>query len=140
MVGLTPAAYTHAYSKTTLEMYSSDLTTDPKTAGIWEYKLVHFGEKKSLYDAKEESESGGWESTKWEHLLAFGSAFPEEQLKYPVVALGYMAGRYNPLRIFNSNAPVLSSFELSPRALVRRSCKILTDDYRVLVVRKVSNT
>jgi hypothetical protein len=61
---------------------------DVTTVGEWEFKLAHPNRSISSEDAKKESEAGGWSSAKAEHLFAFGEAFPEEQRKYPIVALG----------------------------------------------------
>jgi hypothetical protein len=61
---------------------------DPTTVGEWEWKLVHIDRDISSEDAKSAVEVDGWSPAKAEHLLTFGAMFPEEQRKYPIVALG----------------------------------------------------
>lgn len=61
---------------------------DATTIGEWEWKLVHLNRDISSDDAKLAVEVDGFTCAKVEHLLAFGEAFPEEQRKYPIVALG----------------------------------------------------
>ena len=58
------------------------------TVGEWEYDLYHPNRQISSEDAKKEAEVDGWQVAEVEHLLAFGQAFPEEQRKYPIIALG----------------------------------------------------
>ncbi len=61
---------------------------DPSSVGEWEWRLVHFGRNKSSEAAVTAAEVDGWIVAKLPHLLAFGAQYPEEQRKYPVVALG----------------------------------------------------
>jgi len=35
--------------------------------------------------------AAGWDPSKVEHLIAFGEKYPEEQRKYPIIALGSVA-------------------------------------------------
>jgi hypothetical protein len=53
-----------------------------------EAKLFHFGRSISSEDAKRLIEEAGWEVAKTEHLLAFGVKHPDEQRKFPIIALG----------------------------------------------------
>lgn len=71
-------------SDITEKMFPNDATT----VGKWEFKLVHLNRVVSSEDAKFAVEVDGWTVAKAEHLLAFGDAFPEEQRKYPIIALG----------------------------------------------------
>lgn len=66
----------------------SNFPHDPTTVGEWEYRLIHPNRNISSEDAKTLCESDGWQAAKLEHLLAFGEAFPEEQKRFPIVALG----------------------------------------------------
>lgn len=61
---------------------------DPSTIGEWEYDLYHPDCSVSSEDVKSGAEVDGWTVAKAEHLLAFGESFPEEQRKYPVIAIG----------------------------------------------------
>ncbi len=62
-------------------------------AGEYEYKLFHFDRDIESDEAERliEEAGSGWENAKNEHLLAFGSKFPEEQRKFPIVELGSVA-------------------------------------------------
>lgn len=51
-------------------------------------KLFHFNRYVSPEQAVEAIKTDGWESGKIEHLLAFGEKYPEEQRRYPIIALG----------------------------------------------------
>lgn len=70
----------------------SNFSHDPITIGEWEFRLIHPNKSISSEDAviecEKPDEKGLWEAGKLEHLLAFGEAFPEEQKKFPIVALG----------------------------------------------------
>ena len=61
---------------------------DPMTVGEWEYDLYHPNRIISSDDAKSGAEVDGWLVAKAENLLALGQAFPEEQRKFPIIALG----------------------------------------------------
>ena len=52
------------------------------------FELVHFDRTISTQDATKEILARGLEVAKIEHLLAFGEKYPDEQRKYPIVALG----------------------------------------------------
>ena len=58
----------------------------------FEARLFHFDHGSSSDGAvdaiKNADPADPWEPAKIEHLLAFGAKFPEEQRKYPIVALG----------------------------------------------------
>lgn len=58
----------------------------------YEYQLVHLNcnasSKKVLLAIGKLDGANPWEPAKTEHLLAFGAKNPEEQRKYPIVALG----------------------------------------------------
>jgi len=58
----------------------------------YEVKLFHFNENVSSQDAekkiKEADTASPWEPGRIEHLLAFGTRYPEEQRKHPILALG----------------------------------------------------
>ncbi|MCC6448308.1 MAG: hypothetical protein IT215_06450 [Chitinophagaceae bacterium] len=54
-----------------------------------ECKLFQFTNRNvSSEEAMRVIKEAGWEVAKAEHLLAFGVKYPEEQLKYPIIALG----------------------------------------------------
>lgn len=58
----------------------------------YEFRYIHPNRKVSsenaVYLIKKEDSENPWEPAKTEHLLAYGEAFPEEQRKFPIVALG----------------------------------------------------
>ena len=59
------------------------------TIGKWKWKLAHINrEIWSEEEAKPAVEVDGWSAAKTEHILTFGEMFPEEQRKYPIIALG----------------------------------------------------
>lgn len=57
----------------------------------FECKLFHFDRNVSSEEATRLIIADGWQPAKIEHLLAFGAAKPEEQRKYPIIALGSVA-------------------------------------------------
>ena len=57
----------------------------------FEATLFHFNRNVSSEQAVEAIKADGWEPGKIEHLLAFGEKYPEEQRKYPIIALGSVA-------------------------------------------------
>jgi hypothetical protein len=57
----------------------------------FEAKLFHLARDISSENAIEAMKNAGYEPAAIEHLLAFGEKYPEEQRKYPVVALGSLA-------------------------------------------------
>src|SRR3990167_10054902 len=61
----------------------------------FEAKLFHFDRNTVSQDnvdaIKADDPANPWEPGKIEHLLAFGAKYPEEQRKYPVIALGSVA-------------------------------------------------
>jgi len=54
-------------------------------------KLFYFGRMTRSQNNVDAIKATGWELGKIEHLLAFGERYPEEQYKYPIVALGSFA-------------------------------------------------
>ena len=100
----------------------------------FEAKLFHFNRNVSSEQAVEAIKADGWEPAQIEHLLAFGEKFPEEQRKYPIIALGSVA------RVGGDrHVPCLS------RGGARRRLRLgwwdvdWYDDYRFLAVRKLSS-
>lgn len=88
---------------------NSDITAErfPITGGgtmQLEPKLFHFDRSISSNAAVETIKAtdaeNPWEPAKVEHLLSFGATHPDEQRRYPIVALGSVAevhgGRYVP--------------------------------------------
>lgn len=65
---------------------------DVTTVGEWEYDLYHLDCDISSDDAKSQAEVDGWVVAKAEHLLAYGKQSPEEQRKFPIIALGSVWG------------------------------------------------
>ncbi len=60
----------------------------------FEPKLFHFDRDISSENAIKEMEKDGLRPAKIEELLAYGALLPEEQRKYPIVALGSVAEVY----------------------------------------------
>jgi hypothetical protein len=58
----------------------------------FEAVLIHFNRNISSENAKKQIEEAGYEAAKTEHVLSFGANYPEEQRKFPIVALGSVAG------------------------------------------------
>lgn len=58
----------------------------------YEFRYLHPNEtissEKVLDLTKKLDTKNPWESAKTEHLLTFGAAFPDEQRKFPIIALG----------------------------------------------------
>ena len=57
----------------------------------FEAKVFHFDRTMSSEAAVDAIKAAGFEPGKTEHLLAFGEKYPEEQRKYPIIALGSVA-------------------------------------------------
>ena len=57
----------------------------------FEAKVFHFDRTMSSEAVVDAIKVDGWEPSKIEHLLAFGEKYPEEQRKYPIIALGSVA-------------------------------------------------
>lgn len=53
-----------------------------------EVRNFHFNRSCASEDALRWIKADGWKPAKIEHLLAYGYKYPEEQRKYPIVALG----------------------------------------------------
>ena len=64
----------------------------------FEFRTFHFNCTISSEEAqkriREEDKTNPWTDAGIEHLLAYGAALPEEQRKYPIVALGSVAEVY----------------------------------------------
>lgn len=62
----------------------------------FEVKLFHFDRTTQSQDnvdaIRADDPANPWEPGKIEHLLSFGKKYPEEQRKYPIIALGSVAG------------------------------------------------
>ena len=97
---------------------------------VVEHKLFHFDRIVSSDEAERLIEADGYQPAKIEHLLAYGAANPEDQRKFPIVALGSVAR----LRGFRS-VPYLYGFG-SGRGLglVWRN-DVWLGNYRFLAVR-----
>ena len=100
----------------------------------FEAKIFHFDRDISSEKAVDAIKAAGWEPGKIEHLLFFGEKYPEEQRKYPIIALGSVAGvdghRYVPCLSRNDRERDLhlNWWDLD-----------WLDDYRFLAVRKLSS-
>lgn len=57
----------------------------------FEVKIFHFDRTTQSRDNVDTIKFAGWEPGKIEHLLAFGEKYPDEQRKYPIIALGSVA-------------------------------------------------
>ncbi len=105
----------------------------------YEFRYFHFNRNVSSETAidliKKEDSENPWEPAKTEHLLAFGENFPDEQRKYPIVALGSVGE-------VGGGGYVLCLLEDSfERNLVfRHRRSFWLDHSRFLAVRKVSRT
>ena len=101
---------------------------DPSSVGEWEWKLIHFGYKKSTLDAVTAAEVDDWVVGKLPHLLAFKAQYPEEQRR--IVALGYPCpGRPR-------NVSRLWRGIIEPALNRNLWCEGWSSDYHFLVVRK----
>lgn len=65
---------------------------NPLSVGEWEWRLFYFGRNISSEPAISAIYAAGWQPAWIEHLLAFGSKFPEHQRRYPIIALGSHLG------------------------------------------------
>ncbi len=81
---LTSGNYDWKNPNITKERFPDDLAT----VGEWEFDLYHPNCALSADAARLGAEVDGWVVAKWEHLLAYGVAFPETQRKFPIIALG----------------------------------------------------
>jgi hypothetical protein len=105
----------------------------------YEFRYFHFNRNVSSETAvdliKKEDSENPWEPAKTEHLLTYGENFPEEQRKFPIVALGSV-GRVGS----NRRVPYLCG-DGSERSLgLNWWDDGWGDFYRFLAVRKVSRT
>ncbi len=119
------------------DSWNSDFTEArfPVTAeqfGVYEWKLFHFGHRICSESAIRLMEEDGFEPAQIGHLLAFGEAYPEEQKKYPIGALGSVA------KIDQSSGIAQLGFDGRRRRILLNS---FHDDWehdcRFLMVRKV---
>lgn len=114
---------------------NSDLTTKrfPIKGGGTEdveAKIFHFDRSISSEEAKRLIEEAGWEVAKTEHLLAFGAKHPDEQRKFPIVALGSV-GKVNG----NRNVPYLSRNDSKRNLNLNWWDNDWNSNYRFLAVR-----
>lgn len=70
--------------------YIDDNNFPPKRSGSakLDIRLIHFNKDMSSEDVLKELDKMGLRPIELPELLAFGVAYPDEQRKYPVVALG----------------------------------------------------
>ena len=114
-----------------------------KGAGLveYEYKLVHLDkdidsdpDKDIDSDsAKERIEKDDWQVGGIEHLLAFGVKYPDEQRKYPIIALGSVVEVYG-----SRSVACLLRLDAERRLRLHWWSTPWHRDCRFLVVRKVS--
>lgn len=83
------AAGKYDWSNSDITAKRFPLTGTGKVA--FEPKLFHFDRSISSEDAIKEMEKEGFRPAKIEELLAYGALLPEEQRKYPIIALGSVA-------------------------------------------------
>lgn len=57
-----------------------------------EYKIYHFDKEMKTKQVEDQMEKDGYKPGKIWHLLSFGAQNPEEQKKYPIIALGSSVG------------------------------------------------
>lgn len=80
---------------------SENFVHNPRTVGLWEYKIVSFEKEVNASEAKKLCNIDGWKVGNIEHLLVYGAKFPEQNRKRPIIALGTMYSisgtRYNPM-------------------------------------------
>lgn len=117
------------------EITSERFPDDPTTIGKWEWELVGYDHRSSSKNTKAALEVDGWVSAKWEHLLAFGTAFPEAQCKNPIIALGSVCS-------VDGSRFVLGLWRVSGGRCVhlRRWDDVWRSFFRFLRVRKILNT
>ena len=72
------------------DIMSGRFPHDPTTIGEWEWEFMGADKNVSSENAKAAIEVDGWIAASWEHLFAFGAAFPEAQRKNLIVALGFV--------------------------------------------------
>ncbi len=76
------------YDWTNPDIISERFPHNPTTVGDWEFDLISPNNSISSEKAKKEVEVDGWAAAEWEHVLTYGAAFPDEQKKFPIIALG----------------------------------------------------
>lgn len=122
----------------------SDRLTDKRFSivgkGIVEYEFCYICPNRTVSSEtathliKNECMENPWEPAKTEHLLAYGEVFPEEQRRFPIVALG-SGGVHD-----NRDVPYIYGNE-SKRYLNLICWNVVWDRiYRFLAVRKVTRT
>ena len=100
----------------------------------FEAKVFHFDRAMSSEAVVEAIKADGWELGKIEHLLAFGEKYPEEQRKYPIIALGSVAGVGG-----DRSVPYLSRDDAERSLDLYWWGSDWDDDCRFLAVRKLSS-
>lgn len=114
-----------------------------KGNGIVQFEacLFHFNRAIESKDAIKAIETADpknpWVPAKTEHLLSFGIAFPDEQRKYPVIALGSVA-KIDGRRYAPGLWEFVSERSLGPLWLGRGRGREWGEHWRFLAVRQVS--
>ena len=95
-------------------------------------ELVHLGKMMSTDEVLQELDLRGLRPARVEELFAFGAAYPEEQRKIPVVALGsiWHSG------LGSGSVPYLWCYGLSRRLGLDRVERVWNESDRFLAVRK----
>lgn len=101
--------------------------------GLVEVETILFHFDHSIYseEAKLLIEEAGWKVAKIEHVLAYGAAYPDEQKKYPILALGSVG------EVLGSRYVLVLGWDGSERGLRLSYCVGAWNDHcRFLAVRK----
>jgi hypothetical protein len=103
-----------------------------------ETKVFHFDRYISSEDAvaaiKADDKANPWEPAPIEALLAYGAKHPDEQRRYPIIALGSVAGVRG-----GRSVPVLNRYGAERGLLLSWWGRGWYDDCRFLAVRKLSS-
>ncbi|MDQ1281733.1 MAG: hypothetical protein QG630_84 [Patescibacteria group bacterium] len=103
------------YSWINYLLTESDFPNKPIIVGEWAFRLIHRNKNIEFEEAQRLCLCDGWQTARFEHLLALGEKFPEMQKEFPIVALG---------SLFNiqggSDVPILLSYK-SQRILTLNS-------------------
>lgn len=104
---------------------------------VFEFKLFRFKNLFYSNSIKRKIEHGGWKVARLEHLLAFGSQYPQEQIKYQIVALGSVDSHGCHL----AYVPILDVYsQLHNQSRVLRFCfwdNFWNQDSRFLAIREL---
>lgn len=119
---------------------NSDITAKrfPITGkGIMEFEARYFRFNRNISSEKaiEAMAEEGWEPAKIEHLLCFGEKYPDEQRKFPIVALGSVAEVDGSRRV-----PCLGRVDSGRDLCLGWFGRGWVPDGRFLAVRKVSGS